>query len=133
MIESCNEAGRGICQSSDWCNCDVFEGTIEVPMLQPMLVANYDRRFIAMHVIGVIAMTMRMRSFVVVFVTVMERVTRSFLAMDVRMITAGVAMMNCGHRINAASRPEPPRKDDRLRPTDRRGIAQSRSSEVRNR
>lgn len=66
-------------------------------MLQPMRITCDDRCFIAMHVISVIAMTMRIVIFVVVFVIVMVRFTRSIVAMDVRTVSSAVPMTNDAH------------------------------------
>jgi imidazoleglycerol phosphate dehydratase HisB len=88
------EAGREI---ADRCNCDARKGAIEVPMLKSMRVARDDRRFIAMHVIGVIAMTVGMVMSVIMFVTVMMRFVGVIVPMDVRIVAAAVPMMNQAH------------------------------------
>ena len=96
MIGDCNDGGRGIVYDiADWRYCNALEGTIKVPMLKPMRIALDDRCFIAMYVISVIAVTVRTVIFVVVFV--MVGFTRGILAMDVRMVSSAVPMMNQAH------------------------------------
>ncbi len=98
MIGDCNDGRRRIVTDiTDWRYCDALERTIEVPMLEPMRIACYDRGFIAMYVIGVIAVTVRFVTLVVVFVIVMVRFTRGIAVMDVRMVSSAVPMMNHAH------------------------------------
>jgi hypothetical protein len=98
MIGDCNDGGRRIVPDiTDWRYCNALEGTIEVPMLEPMRITCDDRGFIAMYVISVIAVTVRIVTFVVVFVIVMVRFTRGIVVMDVRMVPSAVPMMNYAH------------------------------------
>ncbi len=98
MIDNCKDGRRRIVPDiADWRYCDALERTIEVPMLKPIRIAGDDRGFIAMYVIGVIAVTVRIVTFVVVFVIVMVRLTRGIVEMDVRMVPSAVPMMNHAH------------------------------------
>ncbi len=98
MIDGYDNGGRGLASEvANWRDCDALERVIEVPMLEPMRIACYDRGFIAMYVIGVIAVTVRFVTLVVVFVIVMVRFTRGIAVMDVRMVSSAVPMMNHAH------------------------------------
>ncbi len=123
---------------------------IEVPMLKPMRIACDDRRFIAVYVISMIAVTARIATVVLVVVGF----TRSVVMMDVRMVSSAMAMIEGTHYIdlmranrkwsldtrkekspfrrwvNAVSRLEWCRTGDRRYPVDRQGIARTRSLEV---
>ena len=96
MIGDGNDVSRRIIPDSmDRRNCDAFERTIEVPMLQPIRTTCDDRGFIAMHVISVIAVTMPMMTVAVMFVIMMMRL--AVVVMDVRIISSAVPMMNYAH------------------------------------
>jgi hypothetical protein len=58
MVSDYNDGDREfVYDIADWRDCEALEGTIEVPMLQPMRIARDDRGFVATHVIGVITVT----------------------------------------------------------------------------
>ena len=123
-------------------------------MLKPMRITGDDRRFIAVYVISMIAVTVRMVTVVLVFVVVMVGFTRGVVVMDVRMVSSTMAMIEGAHYIdliranrkwslhtrkekspfrrwvNAVSRLESCRTGDRRYPVDRQGIARTRSLEV---
>ena len=123
-------------------------------MLKPMRIAGDDRRFIAMYVISMIAVTARMVTSVLVFMVVAVGFTRGIVVMDVRMVSSTMAMIEGAHYINrtrasrkwslhtrkekspfrrwvnAVSRLESCRTGDRRYPVDRQGIARTRSSQV---
>jgi len=83
------------CNIADRCNRDAGEGTVEVPMLKAMGTACDDRGFVAVYVVSVIAVTVRMVIFVAVFV--MVRFLGAIVAMDVRIVSSTVPMMNQAH------------------------------------
>lgn len=102
----------GDCKDGDWRilpditdrrDCDGLEGTIEVPMLKPMGITCDDRRFIAMYVISVIAVTARIVTFVLVLVVVVVRFTRGIMVMDVRMISSAMVMIERAHDVDRMS------------------------------
>jgi hypothetical protein len=98
MVGDCNDGGIEIGRDiADWCDCDSGEGTIEVPMLEAMRIACDDRCFITVCVVGVIAVTVGLVIFVVVFVMVIVRFVGAIVAMDVRIVSAAVPMMNQAH------------------------------------
>jgi len=98
MIDNCNDCGWGIVSEiADWHDCDTLEGTIEVPVLKPMRIAYDDGGFIAIHIISVIAVTVRMLIFVLVFVVVTVRFAPSIAVMDVRMVSSPMAMIDAAH------------------------------------
>ena len=123
-------------------------------MLKPIRIARDDRRFIAMYVISMIAVTARMVTSVLVFMVVAVGFTRGIVVMDVRMVSSTMAMIEGAHdisrmrsnrkwslyrlkekspsrdSINAASRLERCRIGGRRYPIDRQGTARTRSSEV---
>ena len=67
-------------------------------MLEPMRIAGDDRRFIAVYVIGVIAVTVRVVMLAVAaFVAVMVRFVGSIVMMDVRIVSSAMPMMNDAH------------------------------------
>ncbi len=79
-------------------NCDARERAIEVPMLEPMWIARDDRGFIAVHVVGVVAVTVRvMMIAVVMFVMVMVRIFGAIMTMNVRIVSPAMPMMNDAH------------------------------------
>ena len=99
MIDNRNDGGGGIVfDIADWRDCDALKGTIEVPMLKPMRIACDDRRFIAMYIISMIAVTARIVTFVLVFVVV--GFTRGIVLMDVRMVSSTMAMIEGAHDIS---------------------------------
>ena len=69
-------------------------------MLKPMRIAGDDRRFIAMYVISMIAVTARMVTSVLVFMVVAVGFTRGIVVMDVRMVSSTVAMIEGVHYID---------------------------------
>jgi hypothetical protein len=121
-----------------------------MPMLEPMRIACDDRGFVSMRVISMIAVTVRTVLFVIVLVLVMVRFIRCIVMMDVRMISSDMTMIEGAQDIdrmlsnsvsiidaiifppsvNAVSRLEQCRIDDRRYPVGRQGTAQTRSSEV---
>jgi len=137
---------------TDWRDCDALERTIEVPMLKPMRIAGDDRRFIAVYVISMIAVTARTVTDVLVVVAL--GFTRGVVVMNVRMVSSTMAMIEGAHYINrtranrkwslhtrkekspfrrwvnAVSSLELRRTGDRRFPVDRQGIARTRSSEA---
>ncbi len=88
----------------DWRDCYLREGTIEVPMLEPMRVACNDRGFVTIRVISVIAVTARTVLFVSVFVSVMMRSVPSIVMMDVRVVSSAMPMMNQAHNSRPSNR-----------------------------
>ena len=74
-----------------------------MPVLKPMRITCDDRRFIAMYVISVIAVTARIVTYVLVFVVVVVRSTRSIVVMDVRMVSSAMAMIERAHDIDRMS------------------------------
>ena len=72
-----------------------------MPVLKPMRITCDDRRFIAMYVISVIAVTARIVTYVLVFVVV--RSTRGIVVMDVRMVSSAMAMIERAHDIDRRS------------------------------
>src|SRR6202167_4800817 len=68
-----------------------------------MAITCNDRRFIAMYVISVIAVTARIVTYVLVFVVVVVRSTRSIVVMDVRMVSSAMAMIERAHDIDRMS------------------------------
>jgi hypothetical protein len=95
MIDDRSEANRKVVfEVADWRNRDALEAPIEVPMFQPMRITRHDRRFVAMRVISMIAVTVRTVIFVMVLVLVMVRFIRGILMMDVRIISSTMPMMN---------------------------------------
>jgi len=100
MLGDRNDGGIEIgCDIADRCNCDAREGTIEVPMLEAMGIACDDCGFIAVYVVGVIAVTVGMVIFVGVFVIVTVRFIRGVVMMDVRIVSSAVPMMNQAHDV----------------------------------
>ena len=75
MIDGYDNGGRGLASEvANWRDCDALERAIEVPMLEPMRIARDDRRFIAVYVVRVIAVTVRVVMLaVVMFVMRMVR------------------------------------------------------------
>ena len=71
-----------------------------MPMLKTMRITGDDRRFIAVHVISMIAVTVRMVTVVLVVVVVVVGVTRGVVVMDVRMVSSAVAMIEGAHYID---------------------------------
>lgn len=69
-------------------------------MLESMRIAGDDRRFIAMYVISMIAVTGRMVTSVLVFVVVVVGFTRSIVVMDVRMVSSTMAMIEGAHYLD---------------------------------
>jgi hypothetical protein len=69
-----------------------------MPMLKTIRITGDDRRFIAVYVIGMIAVTVRIVT--VVLVVVVMGVTRSVVVMDVRMVSSAVAMIEGAHYID---------------------------------
>jgi hypothetical protein len=69
-------------------------------MLKPMRIARDDRRFIAMYVISMIAVTARMVTSVLVFMLVAVGFTRGIVVMDVRMVSSTMAMIEGAHYID---------------------------------
>jgi hypothetical protein len=76
-------------------------------MLKPMRIACDDRRFITIYVVSVVAVTVRMAIFVLVFMVVMVRFPRGMVVMDVRMVSSAVPMIKRAHEL------------DRMRPNRR--------------
>src|ERR1700733_7029251 len=70
-----------------------------MPMLEPMRITGDDRRFIAMYVISMIAVTARMVTSVLVFMVVVG-FPRRIVVMDVRMVSSTVAMIEGAHYID---------------------------------
>ena len=127
---------------------------IEVPMLKPMRIACDDRRFIAVYVISMIAVTARIATVVLVFMVMVVGFNCDVVVMDVRMVSSTMVMIEGAHYIdpmranrkwsldtrkekspfrrwvNAVSRLEWCRTGDRRYPVDRQGIARTRSLEV---
>jgi hypothetical protein len=68
-------------------------------MLKPIRIARDDRRFIAMYVISMIAVTARMVTSVLVFIIVAVGFSRGIVVMDVRMVSSTVAMIKGAHDI----------------------------------
>jgi hypothetical protein len=123
-------------------------------MLKPMRITGDDRRFVAVHVISMIAVTARMVTAFLVFVVVVVEFTRGVVAMDVRMVSSTMAMIEGAHYIglmranrkwslhtrnekspfrlcvNAVSRLESCRTGDRQYPVDKQERARTRSLEV---
>jgi hypothetical protein len=99
MIDGYDNGGRRIdAEVANWRDCDARERAIEVPMLEPMRIARDHRCFIAVHVVGVITVTVRvMMLAVVMFVTVMVRIFGVIMAMDVRIVSSTMPMMNHAH------------------------------------
>ena len=86
-LDDCDKGGREITLDiGDWRYCYALEGTIEVPMLEPMRIACDDRGFVAMSVISVIAVTLRNVFFVIVFVLAMMRFIRGIVTLDGRVL-----------------------------------------------
>ena len=69
-------------------------------MFKPMKIAVDDRRFIAVNVIGMIAVTVRIVT--VVLVVVVVGFTRGVVMMDVRMVSSTMAMIEGAHYITKA-------------------------------
>ena len=69
-------------------------------MLKPMRITGDDRRFIAVYVISMIAMTVRIVTVVLVFVLVVVGFTRGVVVMDVRMVSSTMAMIEGAHYID---------------------------------
>jgi hypothetical protein len=69
-------------------------------MLEPMRIACDDRRFIAMYVISMIAVTARIVTSVLVLVVVAARLTRRIVMMNVRMVSSTMAMIEGAHYID---------------------------------
>jgi hypothetical protein len=69
-------------------------------MLKAMRIARDDRRFIAVYVISMIAVTVRIVTVVFVVVGVVVRFTRGVVVMDVRMVSSTVAMIEGAHYID---------------------------------
>jgi deoxyribose-phosphate aldolase len=67
-------------------------------MLKPMSIAGDDRRFIAVYVISMIAVTARTVTDVLVVVAV--GFTRGVVVMDVRMVSSTMAMIEGAHYID---------------------------------
>ena len=107
MIDGYDNGGRGLASEvANWRDCDAFERAIEVPMLEPMRIAGDDRRFIAIYVIGVIAVTVRVVTLAVAaFVAVMVRFVGSIVMMDVRIVSSAMPMMNDAHDARSISNP----------------------------
>ena len=125
-------------------------------MLKPMRITGDDRRFIAVYVVSMIAVTARIATVVLVFMVVAVGFIRAVVMMDVRMVSSTMAMIEGAHYvdlmranrkwslhtrkekspfhrwINAASRLEWCRTGDRRYPAGRQGIARTRSLEVLN-
>ena len=123
-------------------------------MLKPMRITGDDRRFIAVYVVSMIAVTPRIVTVVLMFMVMVVGFTRGVVVMDVRMVSSTMAMIEGAHYIdlmranrksslhtrkdkspfrrwiNAASRLEWCRTGDRQYPADRQGIARTRSLEV---
>lgn len=85
------------CDIADRCDGDAGEPTVEVPMLKAIGIACDDRGFVAVYVVGVIAVTVRMVIFLVVIVMVMVRFIGAIVTMDVRIVSSTVPMMNQAH------------------------------------
>jgi hypothetical protein len=104
MVGDCNDGGiEVLCETADGRNCDALEGAIEVPMIEAIGIACDARRFIAMYVISVIAVTARIVTFVLAFVVVVVRFTRGIVVMDVRMVSSAMAMIERAHDIDRMS------------------------------
>ena len=99
MIDGDDNGGQRLASElADWRDCDALELPIEVPMLEPMRIARDDRRFVAIYVVGVVAMTVRvMMLAVVMFVMLMMRFIGAIVTMNVRMISSAMSMMNHAH------------------------------------
>lgn len=99
MIDGYDNGSRRIASEvANWRDCDALERAIEVPMLEPMRIARDDRGFIAVHVVGVIAVTVRvMMLAVVMFVMVMVRIFGVIVTMNVRIVSSAVPMMDDAH------------------------------------
>src|SRR5271163_3640702 len=69
-------------------------------MLEPMRIAGDHRRFIAVYVISVVAVTARIVNAVLVVVAVVVGFTRSVVVMDVRMVSSTMAMIQGAHYID---------------------------------
>jgi hypothetical protein len=69
-------------------------------MLKPMRIAGDDRRFIAVYVISMIAVTARVVTVVLVVVVVVVGLTRGVVVMDVRMVSSTMAMTEGAHYID---------------------------------
>ena len=67
-------------------------------MLKPMRIAVDNRRFIAVNVIGMIAVTVRIVT--VVLVVVVVRFTGGIVVMDVRMVSSTMTMIEGAHYID---------------------------------
>ena len=67
-------------------------------MLKPMRIAGDDRCFIAVYVVGVVAVTVRIVT--VVLVVVVVGFTRGVVVMDVRMVSSTMAMIEGAHYID---------------------------------
>lgn len=69
-------------------------------MLKSMRIACDDRRFVAMYVISMIAVTARMVTAVLVFVVVIVRFICGIVVMNVRMVSSTMAMIEGAHDID---------------------------------
>ena len=107
MVDGYDNGGRGLASEiANWRDCDALERAIEMPMLEPMRIARDDPRFIAVYVVGVIAVTVRVVMLVVVmFVMMMVRFIASIVTMDVRIVSAAMPMMNDTHDARSISNP----------------------------
>ena len=142
------EVGREV---GERCDSDALEWAIEVPMLEAMGIACDDCGFIAVYVVGVIAMAVRMVVPVVMSVMVVGvRFIAGIMAMNVRVVSPAMTMIEHPQDIDrvrsstvttmdsiifppsiiAASRWGECRIGDQLHPVGRPGIVQTRSSKV---
>ena len=69
-------------------------------MLKPMRIAVDNRRFIAVNVIGMIAVTVRIVTVVLAIVVVVVRFTGGIVVMDVRMVSSTMTMIEGAHYID---------------------------------
>jgi len=99
MVGDCNDGRREVgCDIAERCDCDALERTIEVPMLEAMRIACDDCGFIAVGVVGVIAMTVGMvLAAMFVMVMVMRFAGAIVVTMDVRIVSSAVPMMKQAH------------------------------------
>ena len=86
------------CDIVDRCDSDAREWAIEVPMLEAMRIACDDCGFIAVGVVGVIAMTVGMVLVAMFVMVMMVRFAGAIVVtMDVRIVSSAVPMMKQAH------------------------------------
>jgi hypothetical protein len=99
MLDGYDNGGRRLASGiANWRDGDALEWAIEVPMLEPTRIARDNRRFVAVYVVGVVAVTVRMMMLAVMIVMmVIVPCTGVIVMMDVRIVSSAMPMMNHAH------------------------------------